>query len=205
MESRIYIYYKDNTNSNKVFSDIGINGNAVRIGHFDHDYAGTAIKFNQKDTTASYLQTMSGTRVKLTVPGLKAAALANKILINQAELIIPVIQPIDETTYKAPDRIIVVAANSADHYVLTADNYEGLSYFGGYYNSSKKEYHFNISKYVQSLINNFKNNPNFVDYGLYLSTSAFIANSTNTANRVVLAGGGKTNRIKLKLTYTKLK
>jgi len=66
------------------------------------------------------------------------------------------------------------------------------TYFGGYYNEEDKTYKFNISKYIQDLIDG-----NYKTYGLRLMTIG----SAILPQRVVLKGA---NNIKLNLTYTKL-
>jgi hypothetical protein len=77
------------------------------------------------------------------------------------------------------------------------DYNEGSSYYGGAYNSTTKEYRFNIARYIQQILAD-KRNSN----GIYLITQ----NGAVTASRLVLGGGDASSafQMKLNITYTKL-
>ena len=84
---------------------------------------------------------------------------------------------------------------NGDLYFLT-DYTIGATYFGGFYNESKKEYRFNISKHIQEILNG-----EIIDYGLILIPDK----RQMTANRVVLNGPeSSNNKLRLELIYTKL-
>ena len=89
-----------------------------------------------------------------------------------------------------------VKLNKEGKLFFLSDYNEGSSYFGGYYNETKKEYRFRISTHVQEMLEE-----NIDDYGLIL-----LANERQTtANRVVLNGpNGLNGKLRLELIYTKL-
>jgi hypothetical protein len=86
---------------------------------------------------------------------------------------------------------------------------QGVNVFGGFYNSTNKEYHFVVTAYMQDLLLN-----KTIDYGTYISpvdttntASVDIAPTPQVAARTVAGGGANKNSsysIKLKIVYTKI-
>jgi len=144
---------------------------------------------------------MSGVKTKIEIPYLMNWNDSGKIAINKAELVIkvnqdPTYQMYELDTFAAPAALFLFGIDDVGANLLLPDYYEGSNYFGGTYNATKKEYRFNIARYIQRVLNGKYNNN-----GLYL----LVSSGAITANRVVI-GGGKPNAYKMKLniTYTKL-
>jgi hypothetical protein len=143
-----------------------------------------------------YVQALSGVKGKILMPHLGNFN-SSRIAVNQAELILPVGSDGTTAKYGYPQQLYLFRADSAGEPVFLPDQFAGTAYFGGSYNSVKKTYTFNISRYVQDVLKNPSG-----DYGLYL----VVAGAAISADRVVLRGGDKTTspRMRLRLTYTKL-
>ena len=188
----------------KYFSfDFEINDNSARINHFDHDYSGTPILSSDSilGDALVYLQAMSGVKTKILFPYLKDWVASQKIAVNKAELVLSVEGGTDGI-YKTPEKLFLLGIDSIGETFGIADLFEGVSYFGGTYNSINKEYRFNIARHVQQILNGSKTNN-----GLYLiiPNSLEPSGSAVSANRVVLKGGRNSiAKMKLNLTYTKL-
>ena len=104
---------------------------------------------------------------------------------------------------------MLVCYNSAGKYEFVPDYLVGDSYFGGYFLKSDQSYHFNISRYVQQVINGYQTAlytgvDKRTDYGLAL----IINENRVSANRVMLKSpyhmnGTNKDGMKLSITYLK--
>jgi len=116
------------------------------------------------------------------------------VAINKAELIVP----LDESVvaeFGVPNSLQITAIDSNGSPVFPVDFFEGSDYYGGVYDSEKKQYVFNIARHLQSILNS----PEIVDYGLYITNSG---NSVN-ARRGVFNGPQHPDKpLKLRMTYT---
>jgi len=204
--SRLTLFYHNSKDTTSYHFGIS-NSGCARFTHFQHDYSYSAEITSQLNTASSipkekvFVQPMAGLRAKIKMPYLKDLFNNGKIVINKAELILPV----DPLSFSGADSIFspcpqlaLTIADSAKGPVFMPDYYEGPKYFGGEYISSAKEYRFNIARYVQQILNGSR-----INEGLYLLS---FQRPTN-ANRVQLMGGIKTlpSRMKLKVTYTPVK
>lgn len=192
------LFYK---NSEDTTSHIfNINEDCIRLNSYERYYENTDF-FSQIDDTLNiaekiYLQGIGGLRSKIDFPELfENWTDTGKICVNKAELIFT----IDESSflhenYSLPDQLYLEMVNEdgISKIITDLEITQTYSYFGGYYNEEDKTYKFNISKYIQDLIDG-----NYKTYGLRLMTIG----SAILPQRVVLEGD---NNIKLNLTYTKL-
>lgn len=198
--SGLFLYYTDNSGSSPVSRSyrFEINANDQRFNNFEHDYSGTiveqALNNTIADTTIAFVQAMSGVKTHLRLPDLKSIiADGQKKIINQAELVIPIVDGsyIDQGI---AEKLLVVAADSSGLGIFIPDIFLDSDYYGGTYNETTKEYRFNITRHVHQLINN-----NRVDYGMIL----LVSGSATQANRVIIRKqGDNLEGIKLNLTYS---
>lgn len=196
--SMMALYY--HTTEDTAVFEFDVDNHVNRVGHFEHNYTGTEIQTVFDDITnndsINYLQAMSGTKVKIYFPHIDEWANAGNIIINRAELVIPVSTLYDNSLYTPPSKLIIAAINDDGETIFIIDQFQGSDYFGGEYNEDEQKYVFNIAKHVQKLING-----EIQDNGLYLMISGSAVNAT----RVVINGGKKTdNPLKLNITYSKL-
>ncbi len=204
-QTKLTIYYRNSAATGLKY-DFGFNGTS-RFIHFKHDYSGanvdpvlnsqlTSPTFNQNTTV--FIQSLAGVKVKMKMPYLKNMADSGAIAINKAELVIKA----DQTTFyqldtfAAPNALVLFGINDDGTTYILPDAFEGSNYYGSTYNTTTKEYHFNIARYIQQVLSGKKNNN-----GLYILASGGAIN----ANRIVIGGGGSgTYQMKLNITYTKV-
>jgi len=208
--SRISIYYHNSnaTNNDSLKFDLTF-GNVAHFSKFRHNFGSTfatpylILQLNGTSPASNpvaYVQSLAGTKVKIEFPYLEHWKDSGAIAINKAQLVIKVdttnmIYQLD--TFAAPTKLIVFGINADGTSYAIPDVYEANQSYDGTYNSTIKEYHFNIERYIQQVIMGTRPNT-----GLYLVATGGAIN----ANRVVLGGGNATGytKMKLNLTYTKL-
>jgi hypothetical protein len=205
--SRITLYYHNNTQDSLKYNFV-INENCARINHFSHSkyyYADPYLRSEisggadtVKGDSILYIQSMAGLKVRIEFPTLKDLVKYGKIAVNKADLIVS----LDDNDYTVssyappPQLVLIEELDGKIRFLL--DQYEGMTFYGGAYNSSKKEYKFNIARHIQQIIDGAKDN-------LGLSLIVWTADRPNSANRVVLKGPKrKTGNLRLEITYTKL-
>ena len=197
--TRVMIHYQNTANDSLKF-ELLINGSCARVNYFDHnDYAGSPAGSQLADSTLGknefYVQSLTGLKGKIKIPGLTNVNNTGKYLVNKAEIIFRL--PAGTADNYAPhDKLILLGIDSLGRGAFLSDILISSSYFGGDYNSTDKTYRFTISNYAQDIISGKRK-----DYGLYLVGSGAIVN----ANRTILGGSNHIDKnIKFKLTLTKI-
>ncbi|MEO8884625.1 MAG: DUF4270 family protein, partial [Mucilaginibacter sp.] len=187
---------------------------AVEIKHTYSAAVQTELNNTNKSRPVIYLQGLAGLRAKISFPYLKniLKTIGSDIVLNRAELIITPnpgseipFAPIPQISmYRydlAHQRAPVEDASSADPRVLD------YGYFGGFYSTTTKNYHFTITAYIEDLLRG-----RTVDYGTFLGPvdaddrQLSYAATPTTAARTFAIGTDSTSpyRIKLNIIYTKL-
>ncbi len=193
--SKMTLFYHTATDTLKF--DFLFNSKCARINLFHHDYSTSQIQLNDTTSTDSllYLQAMAGLNVKITFPYITQLAKEGLLALVNAELIIPIeTNDISSSLYKSPSSLLLVAYNSSGAYEFMPDYTVNTTYFGGNKNSAGTEYRFNISRYIQQLAYQQRQ-----DYGI-----ALIINSNRvSANRVIIKSPHGTNGLRLSITYLK--
>jgi len=189
--SNVTIYYNDSLSFEYV-----INSNSASVANFRHNYSKSQNQnfieqITNNDTTKGsenlYLQGLAGIKTKFSLPSLADWIGTNKYAINEAKLIIPAIEPVEELP--APGQLILFKYDENGDVQFTDDQQEGDNYFGGSFNETSNTYEFRITLYVQSVLNGTP------DYGLVLYPSGKSVN----ANQVTLYGTGPENAIHPKM------
>jgi len=207
--SRMTLYYHHTSppDTLKLKNNFVFNEYSARVNKYNHYRFADATPDLRKQVTLHdstlgkkniYLQSMAGTKVIIKFPYLRNYVSTGKIAINKAELILRVDDAdLSISAFAAPPTLALVKVNQNGNYTFLLDEFEGASYWGGTYNSSKKEYRFTITRHLQNLLNH-----DVTDYGLALMVSG----SSIQASRVVLLGTqlSFSNRLRLNLTYTKI-
>jgi hypothetical protein len=205
-QSKLTIYYHNSNtiNNDSLRYDISLSS-VTRYSAFSHDYT-TAYSYLQNAlTTASvdtalFIQSLAGTKAKIEFPYLMNWKDSGKIAINRAELVIKVDTTISFyklDTFAAPAKLILFGINELNMNYALPDVFDSNESFGGVYDAAKKEYRFNIDRYIQQTLNGSRANT-----GLYLVATGGAVN----ANRVVIGSGSSKGyqKMKLNITYTKL-
>ncbi|QQR84845.1 MAG: DUF4270 family protein [Flavobacteriales bacterium] len=200
--SRMTLYYRDNTpgSEDTLSYDFAINSNSLRYTFVERDFStATDLRLQNclQDSTlgnaVNFLQTFGGTRVALRLPHVARFPEAGLDALAKAELIIPIAE--DYPVELPPQQLnFVFRKNDAGQDVNLPDFASGIGQYGGVFNSTNKEYRFNITRYMQGLLT-----------GEYENTGIDLIAGFNgvTGNRAVLAGPGHSDRpMQLRLTFT---
>ncbi len=195
------VYYHNNEEDSLQYNFL-ISNAGGRYGHYNHyDYTDAEDLLKQQiifgDTTQGsnkiYLQPLGGVKTYLRFPTI--ASLGSNISINEAKLIFTNHEP--ASAFNNPSRLIIgKLTDDQGNTTLLDDQYEGDSYFGGFY-SGESQYSFRLSRYIQQRILS----PDTEDFGLAM----LIPGASSVPQRVVLNGSGtESGKIRLKITYTKI-
>lgn len=206
--SGLELYYKNTTgttvDTNKVVFGVA---NTTTSAVIRHNYAGTAVQAQLNNPEQSYstvyTQPLAGLRTKISFANLDAIRALGKIAINKAELVVYV-EPGTETIFKPLPRLTLYRTDIAGQRQIA----DQVSYLGTPYDTDKKRYVFNVSSYIQNLVNGKDKQYNTyiapVDVNFLNTQAANISPVLTTAARSVLAGNNHENlKIKLNIYYTK--
>ncbi len=195
-KSLLRMYYT-NAEDGATHYDFVLNNNCERINKYTHNYSGTDVETSLNDTTSTkvYIQSMGGVKTKLKFE-LPDEIKSKNIAINKAQLILTA----DDKTltqsdiYPVPDALLIELIDDNDGFDAPIDYYLSSDYFNGKYDAETNSYTFNLTRYIQRLVNKEVENNGF-----------YIISSGNkiSANRLVVLNSGK-NKIRLKLFYTNL-
>ena len=207
-QSKLILYYHNSSepSNDSLKYDLSL-GSVARFTHFYHDYSAgidgnLATQLGSSPSVqndAVFIQSMAGVKTKIEMPYIMNWVKSGPIAINKAELVIKVdlgaTYQLD--TFAAPARVVLFGINDDGSNYILSDYSEGDSYFGGQYNRTTHEYHFNIARYIQQVLTGKRKNN-----GLELLASGGQIN----ANRLVIGGGGSASayRMKLNISFTKL-
>ncbi|WP_231460526.1 DUF4270 domain-containing protein [Pedobacter sp. Leaf132] len=221
------VYRKPNTTNgiDTLSKNFAIASANTVTANIKHDYSGTAVQTQLDNPTVqygvTYLQGLAGVRTKISFPNLKNfTTVYGKAVINKAELVLDLSAGTFAAPFAPSQRLSLYRWDIAQQEVnvpdrdQSASNYSGDpraktdAAFGGYYDSLKNRYVFNITAYIQDLIDGTK-----TDYGTFIAPESLTATSVNlglsrtttTASRAVVGTfGNPTNRLKLNIYYTKM-
>ncbi len=210
--SGMWLYYKnDSTRAESdtihliypmLFSNI-----LARANFFTHDYTGSMAgqNLNNPDSNDSllYISAMSGLNVQLDFSDINKWLDSTKVVINQAQLILPVENTIFLDTLAFPVKLVMWTMDESGNYNYLFDDVtdQGSSdaqgrtkvIFNGYYDGIMEHaYVFNIGRQLQGFINKETDLMNFV----LLPT----LNSQSTARTILKSPGS--SGIRLRIFYT---
>ncbi|MCB0429285.1 MAG: DUF4270 domain-containing protein [Flavobacteriales bacterium] len=199
--SNIGIYYHNDDEDSLVYALV-MGTYAARVNHFEHDYTGTPIEAHLNgtatDTQLVYLSALSGVSTHIEIPNIDAWNDPRRA-INKAEIILN-IDPGSDATYEPPEKIQLVAIDSAGQRNFLTDDiysqnvYNSNQYYGGTLSEDKKSYHFYITLHLRKLLSGELEN-----HGMQL----LVSGGTVSANRVVLQGvTSPISPMKLVISYT---
>ncbi len=208
--SGIRIYYRTANQAGQVVRTTTASSTALHVNSVSYDRNLANPDLVQKlqnpqfDYTLApnlYIQPFQGVRVALTIPGLDSLQKMGPKVVNRAELIVPVAEESPE--FGRPNSLILYMLNEQGQFqllpdVLFADQYNlSLStFFGGFYDASKKEYRFRITRHIHEILNGSQPNKTlWLDYS--------ISNKNSSLPRVVLRGPkDPQNKLRIELSLT---
>nr|WP_240966320.1 DUF4270 family protein [Pseudoflavitalea sp. G-6-1-2] len=195
-----------------------------------HDYKNYLLNGNVKDDKV-FIQSTPGSYATVTIPGLDTFKTVNRV-VHKAELILPRIDATDDNLYTPPSLMFIDMVNETRDssftvrndfvYTGSAPNYYDVANQGGFYSTSNKNYVFNLTRYMQSLVT--KNLRAFKTMRVYapLETHPHIStpdgksvaninfpsltiNTPISNGRVVLGGGNHaTQKARIRIIYSKI-
>ncbi|MBK9177731.1 MAG: DUF4270 family protein [Flavobacteriales bacterium] len=199
--SKATLYYRDLNDTPELTRtlDLLINSNCVRYTVVRHDRSqamdvglATALADTTLPAATTYVQALGGLRTAIRFPELANEAGANRILAK-AELVAPVSGSV-YPFYPPPSQIFLFRRSDTGGDVFLPDQLNGIGAIDGRYRLEDQSYHFNITRYIQGVINGTYPNDGFT----MVSGSSGVS-----ANRVVLAGpAASDDPMKLRLTFT---
>ena len=179
---------------------------AAELSSIPHRFANPTVQY---ETT--FLQGPTGLRNKISFPNLNRLIqeLGGKVIINKAELVIPVSAGSDVAPFTPAERLALYRVDIAGQRVNIPDNESSdkrsLADYGGKYNADKKAYTFYVTSYLQDLIDKKTE-----DYGTFLATTGtadfnLTPLPTSSARTAIGSFTNPTNKIKLNIYYTRIK
>lgn len=170
----------------------------ARVNNFYHNYKGSEVGMHllTYDSTKAgddyvYVQSMAGVKTKISMPFLKSFGQPDWA-INKAELIIKCDD--NDTKYPAHLKIAVAGVDSVGKPFTLLDSQDGVNANDGLYNSIKKEYRYNITRYIQRIAINKD-----VDHGLYLLSTGAVVNMYRTK---LFGTKNIQNKIRVEVNYS---
>lgn len=149
----------------------------------------------------SYVQGAAGTKIRLNLPSIFELLKAQpNVLINGAELVLPIIGGSDAGNYATPSQLLLTSSDSLGRntYLYQKDLLlEAVNYSGGGFLGGRKEYRFNFARTIAYLYDQYKQGRNY-NYGFYVIVPA---DNPVSASRAII-NTKKGSGIKLNLTYT---
>ncbi len=198
--TKLTMYYT--TDDGAASFSFPINEKCVRFNMFQHDYSVASSDFqnqlsnNPVPTEKLYLQSRGGTKINLDFPTINSLINPYPVLINKAELVFYIdTEDYTSNIYPIPAKLTLVKYREDGSYSFISD--QSSPTFGGEYDSDKKEYRFNISRHIQTILKETTE-----DFGIAL----IVSGASTRGDRVVLNGmlGGE-KKPRLCITYTLIK
>ena len=160
----VYYHLKGDTASTAVtFSVASTNACA---SFFNHDYTGTNIPSNSESDSLVYIQSMSGTKIKIDLSDIRKFCKfdQNRISIMRADLIFPVDSVLSDIKTFAPINQITCLGNNKDGSIiyfeefLTKDSYGGTQIRYCSFETKRCRYHINLTTRIIELLKAYNNN-----------------------------------------------
>jgi hypothetical protein len=216
-KSRLDLFYKSTSTTgtidtlSKSFNIEGSRGFAA--SEITWDLSSTPVKTELESQNLNnktlYFKGLNGTKVKVEFPYLnKIKELGKNIAINRAELVLKVVNG-TETPYAPISQLRIYRWDIANRPQFLPDEnpsdprYIGSRFIGGFYDKTHTEYVFNMTGYLQDLLNG-----KTINYGTFLTSNDFTNGSAVISKLGRSVTGGAANvsyKAKLRIYYTDLK
>ena len=201
--SRIIMYYH-NDEEDSLNYNFSINEDGLRFQNYDHRgyaEATTMLKEQLQGNISSgqqflFAQGMGGVKIKIEFPHLSKWFESEKVIINDAQLILGNASVSDLFTNPSSVTLRGVGEGGSTSPNVIVDESDVTGYFDGTYSSASNSYRFRIKRYVQQVLTGKTN-----DNGLHL----IIPGASYVGSRLVLNGtSSPQSDLKLYLRYTRL-
>ena len=174
---------------------------------FNHEYIGTNIPSDSESDSLVYLQSMSGTKIKIDLSDIrKYSKLPKKhFALMRADLIMPVDSTISDIKAFPPISSITCMGNNKNDGSLiyfeefvTYDSYNGTQRVSKNFESNRCRYNINLTNRINALLELYKNDME-PDYDIFIYP---YARTSDFARTVINAPSKKASPMKLVIQYT---
>lgn len=161
VNSKVTLYYRNIVvgEEDTLAYDFEIDQQAARFTHVTLDHAQAPMPIVEQalgDTTIGqelfFVQSGQGVRGAIYFPYLEHLLDSGWTAVAKAELIIPVLEPTNDK-WTPPSSLFIFRKSETGGDLFLPDQFELNNNIGGIYNEDDKEYRFNISRYVQQVLN----------------------------------------------------
>ncbi len=193
------VYFRDDTDT--LTRNFIVSSSCHHFNMFKQDYTGTLFKdklnnVNAPEDSVAFIQKMGSLRVRVDLPNIYKWRSLGKIALVKAELIVKteLSTRTQESTYPAISEMHIVGTDF-DNKLIYLPEYYNQSYYPEPYHSDLGEYHFNIAKYLQQVIDGRTELNYFYIFG---------ATSNVDFSRSVITTGKHSRKMRLVVSYIKL-
>lgn len=199
----VQLYYKNDDDTLQQMTQFPINEfarRATKVDHYGFEEANESLQaqiehddFAEGDSLL-FVQSLGVARAHVYMPYLDDLKELQGVVINKAELVAPVQEGFATDDLYESEEMLLLRFREDGRLGFLSDYHVGSSYFGGELDQEKMEYRFNISQYVQDLMN-----------GVYENEGLTIVSAgvSEKPSRVVLRGPGRQeNPMRLVIYYT---
>ena len=194
--SRVRLYYHNDTDTSSF--DFSINNQSARTEEFDHDFMGPVMLLGDGEeidaSQTGYVQAGASSKVRIDFPTIMDLNDYDGRTVNRAELVVPVEDTYDGR-YALPSLLFLLTEDEDGNLVGLPDQLSSSVNIGGAYNSTRDAYVFNISRYVQNLLNGEQ----------ALNSVYLVSNNASVSVNRVLVNGPESlsdNQMRLILTFS---
>ncbi len=154
-----------------------------------------------------YLEATAGIKTRILTPNILSLVRNHDVAIIGAELVLTVQDGKDDQTYKVPNNLYLLGADSLGRNALLEDIFEIYpeNYYGGVYDPSTRTYKFNIVRHIQNIISTYRKTGKDINYGMNLLIPADDYKNGIGTGRLVLNTNTINKKVKLNLSYTVIK
>lgn len=201
---KLEMYYHNVGDTVKIY-DFAIGTTTPRFQHYNHNGYAEAIPAIRQQLAGNislgqqfiFAQGLGGMKIKLQFPNLNKWFDTEKIIVNDAQLVLGNASVSDVFGNPSYLSLRGVGENGTTSPYSIVDENESASYFDGTYNASANSYRFRLTRYIQQVLTGkIRNN------GLHL----VIPTSNVVGSRLVLNGtSSPQSDLKLYIRYTRLK
>ena len=160
--------------------DFPVNDNSTRVNLFEHDRENTPVQEQLDDEgdrfDKIYAQPMASVKGNIRFPYLRELANTQYNVVHRAELTLPAETPADSAKFPLATRLLIFDATE------DFENRDVLDFVGGELGSNGS-YTFEITRYMQRLLKNYREDEGYTDFGLNILVPS---DNPPLANRVIL-------------------
>lgn len=157
-------YHSKSTNEAYVY-DFLFGTDVVKYSTFSSNTQGAAIHNVLNNYSASdnfmYIKSNAGAYIQIELPFMEKFAENKNIIINKAELVLPILND-KNLPYEPHPRIFITGVDDEGNETVLLDQFESQTHYGGTYNETSNDYKIRFTRSFDEKLKQFQNgeNPN---------------------------------------------